>query len=207
MRSCMELLSTFRPGVSTRCFHQAGRRRAGIKWLWFRLPLLFAFARSPLPLCVIIFFVASRTSKAKAGEASKLERAGRQGESTKGLLAAAFIPPLEKSRTRTRAHAQKRERDALGRRGVTMTRMLHDATGIVAATQQFAQALGKGMTADMAWFYGLSGGYGLIALVATVQLVRIQLRVPEYGWTTQKVRYVLRLKMRGTSEKTRCQLT
>lgn len=88
-----------------------------------------------------------------------------------------------------------------------MTRMLHDATGIVAATQQFAQALGKGMTADMAWFYGLSGGYGLIALVATVQLVRIQLRVPEYGWTTQKVRYDLRLKMRGTSEKTRCQLT
>ena len=41
---------------------------------------------------------------------------------------------------------------------------------------------------DMKWFYGLSGGYGFIALVATVQLIRIQLRVPEYGWTTQKVR-------------------
>jgi Protein of unknown function (DUF1084) len=36
--------------------------------------------------------------------------------------------------------------------------------------------------------YGLAGGYALIAVVALVQLVRIQLRVPEYGWTTQKVR-------------------
>ena len=37
-------------------------------------------------------------------------------------------------------------------------------------------------------FVALAGGYGLIALVAIVQLVRIQQRVPEYGWTTQKVR-------------------
>lgn len=35
--------------------------------------------------------------------------------------------------------------------------------------------------------YGLAGAYGLIAAVALVQLVRIQMRVPEYGWTTQKV--------------------
>mmetsp|Transcript_12927 Transcript_12927/g.17673 ORF Transcript_12927/g.17673 Transcript_12927/m.17673 type:complete len:292 (-) Transcript_12927:333-1208(-) len=33
--------------------------------------------------------------------------------------------------------------------------------------------------------------YGVIALVALVQLLRIQLRVPEYGWTTQKVFHLL----------------
>eukprot|EP00798_Chlamydomonas_sp_ICE-L_P015966 gene15966-22097_t len=35
--------------------------------------------------------------------------------------------------------------------------------------------------------YGLAGAYGLIAVVALAQLSRIQMRVPEYGWTTQKV--------------------
>lgn len=39
--------------------------------------------------------------------------------------------------------------------------------------------------------YGLAAAYGIIALVALVQLVRIQLRVPEYGWTTQKVFHLL----------------
>ena len=34
-------------------------------------------------------------------------------------------------------------------------------------------------------------GYGIIAVVALVQLVRIQQRVPEYGWTTQKVFHLL----------------
>lgn len=37
-------------------------------------------------------------------------------------------------------------------------------------------------------FIGLAACYGLIALVAVVQLIRIQKRVPEYGWTTQKVK-------------------
>lgn len=40
-------------------------------------------------------------------------------------------------------------------------------------------------------FYGLSAGYGLIAIIALVQLIRIQRRVPEYGWTTQKVFHLL----------------
>jgi hypothetical protein len=40
-------------------------------------------------------------------------------------------------------------------------------------------------------FVGLAVAYGLIALVALVQLVRIQQRVPEYGWTTQKVFHLL----------------
>ena len=40
-------------------------------------------------------------------------------------------------------------------------------------------------------FLALAIAYGLIALVAIVQLIRIQQRVPEYGWTTQKVFHLL----------------
>lgn len=40
-------------------------------------------------------------------------------------------------------------------------------------------------------FDALAVAYGLIATVALVQIVRIQLRVPEYGWTTQKVFHLL----------------
>ncbi|GLI58882.1 hypothetical protein VaNZ11_000634 [Volvox africanus] len=39
--------------------------------------------------------------------------------------------------------------------------------------------------------YGIGGAYGLIGLVAFFQLIRLQLRVPEYGWTTQKVFHLL----------------
>ncbi|KAI3501763.1 hypothetical protein L1887_29771 [Cichorium endivia] len=40
-------------------------------------------------------------------------------------------------------------------------------------------------------FYLLAFLYGLVAIVAMMQLVRIQQRVPEYGWTTQKVFHFL----------------
>jgi len=39
--------------------------------------------------------------------------------------------------------------------------------------------------------YGLACGYSALAVVALVQLVRIERRVPEYGWTTQKVFHLL----------------
>lgn len=39
--------------------------------------------------------------------------------------------------------------------------------------------------------YGLAGAYAIIGIVALVQLVRIHVRVPEYGWTTQKVFHLL----------------
>ncbi|CAG7884011.1 unnamed protein product [Brassica rapa] len=35
-------------------------------------------------------------------------------------------------------------------------------------------------------FFALCGAYALVSAIALVQLVRIQMRVPEYGWTTQK---------------------
>lgn len=40
-------------------------------------------------------------------------------------------------------------------------------------------------------FWVLAGLYGIIALVALVQLIRIHLRVPEYGMTTQKLFHIL----------------
>ncbi|XP_057857620.2 tobamovirus multiplication protein 1 [Cryptomeria japonica] len=46
-------------------------------------------------------------------------------------------------------------------------------------------------------FYALTAAYSLVALVALVQLVRIQLRVPEYGWTTQKIFHLMNFIVNG----------
>ncbi|KAF7809574.1 zinc finger CCCH domain-containing protein 17 [Senna tora] len=46
-------------------------------------------------------------------------------------------------------------------------------------------------------FHVLAALYGIVAVVALVQLVRIQLRVPEYGWTTQKVFHFLNFLVNG----------
>ncbi|KAB2603358.1 tobamovirus multiplication protein 1-like [Pyrus ussuriensis x Pyrus communis] len=43
----------------------------------------------------------------------------------------------------------------------------------------------------------LSASYGLVSLVALVQLGRIQLRVPEYGWTIQKVFHLMNFLENG----------
>ncbi|KAL8162552.1 hypothetical protein V2J09_014041 [Rumex salicifolius] len=36
-------------------------------------------------------------------------------------------------------------------------------------------------------FFALCGAYALVSIVALIQLIRIELRVPQYGWTTQKL--------------------
>ncbi|KAI3711118.1 hypothetical protein L2E82_14132 [Cichorium intybus] len=46
-------------------------------------------------------------------------------------------------------------------------------------------------------FYALAALYGIVAIVALVQLIRIQQRVPEYGWTTQKVFHFLNFLVNG----------
>ncbi|KAH7652787.1 hypothetical protein IHE45_19G039800 [Dioscorea alata] len=46
-------------------------------------------------------------------------------------------------------------------------------------------------------FYFLSAAYSLVSLVALVQLIRIQLRVPEYGWTTQKLFHLMNFIVNG----------
>lgn len=40
-------------------------------------------------------------------------------------------------------------------------------------------------------FYTLCAAYSLVGVVALIQLVRIEIRVPEYGWTTQKVFHLM----------------
>ncbi|KAH7516679.1 protein TOM THREE HOMOLOG 1 [Ziziphus jujuba] len=46
-------------------------------------------------------------------------------------------------------------------------------------------------------FYLLAALYGVVSAIALIQLVRIQLRVPEYGWTTQKVFHFLNFVVNG----------
>ncbi|CAD5317916.1 hypothetical protein AtNW77_Chr2g0222131 [Arabidopsis thaliana] len=46
-------------------------------------------------------------------------------------------------------------------------------------------------------FHVLAVLYGIVSVVAVIQLVRIQLRVPEYGWTTQKVFHFLNFVVNG----------
>ncbi|PON60911.1 Tobamovirus multiplication protein [Trema orientale] len=46
-------------------------------------------------------------------------------------------------------------------------------------------------------FHLLTALYAAVAAIALVQLVRIQLRVPEYGWTTQKVFHFLNFVVNG----------
>ncbi|PKI65729.1 hypothetical protein CRG98_013876 [Punica granatum] len=46
-------------------------------------------------------------------------------------------------------------------------------------------------------FHVLAAFYGAVAAVALIQLVRIQLRVPEFGWTTQKVFHFLNFLVNG----------
>ncbi|GMJ08159.1 tobamovirus multiplication protein 3 [Hibiscus trionum] len=47
------------------------------------------------------------------------------------------------------------------------------------------------------FFHILAALYFLIAVVAIVQLIRIHLRVPEFGWTTQKVFHLLNFLVNG----------
>ncbi|TYH85157.1 hypothetical protein ES332_D02G246300v1 [Gossypium tomentosum] len=46
-------------------------------------------------------------------------------------------------------------------------------------------------------FYLLSASYAVVSIVSLVQLCRIQLRVPEYGWTTQKVFHLMNFIVNG----------
>ncbi|KAI4342920.1 hypothetical protein MLD38_027483 [Melastoma candidum] len=46
-------------------------------------------------------------------------------------------------------------------------------------------------------FYTLCAAYALVSLVALIQLVRIEMRVPEYGWTTQKVFHLMNFVVNG----------
>uniref|UniRef100_A0A0D9WUJ9 THH1/TOM1/TOM3 domain-containing protein n=1 Tax=Leersia perrieri TaxID=77586 RepID=A0A0D9WUJ9_9ORYZ len=46
-------------------------------------------------------------------------------------------------------------------------------------------------------FFSLSAAYALVSAVALIQLIRIQRRVPEFGWTTQKVFHLMNFIVNG----------
>ncbi|KAI0505001.1 hypothetical protein KFK09_015958 [Dendrobium nobile] len=46
-------------------------------------------------------------------------------------------------------------------------------------------------------FYFLCAAYALVSAIALIQLIRIQLRVPEFGWTTQKVFHLMNFIVNG----------
>ncbi|GMH15792.1 hypothetical protein Nepgr_017633 [Nepenthes gracilis] len=46
-------------------------------------------------------------------------------------------------------------------------------------------------------FYSLCALYAIVSAVALIQLIRIELRVPEYGWTTQKVFHLMNFIVNG----------
>lgn len=46
-------------------------------------------------------------------------------------------------------------------------------------------------------FFSLSAAYALVSAVALIQLIRIQRRVPEFGWTTQKVFHLMNFLVNG----------
>ncbi|KAF7842980.1 tobamovirus multiplication protein 1-like [Senna tora] len=46
-------------------------------------------------------------------------------------------------------------------------------------------------------YYALCAAYASLSFIALVQLVRIQMRVPEYGWTTQKVFHLMNFVVNG----------
>lgn len=46
-------------------------------------------------------------------------------------------------------------------------------------------------------FYFLCAAFSVVSAVALVQLIRIQLRVPEYGWTTQKLFHLMNFLVNG----------
>ncbi|OVA10555.1 protein of unknown function DUF1084 [Macleaya cordata] len=46
-------------------------------------------------------------------------------------------------------------------------------------------------------FFSLCAAYALVSCVALIQLIRIELRVPEYGWTTQKVFHLMNFVVNG----------
>uniref|UniRef100_A0A0E0Q344 THH1/TOM1/TOM3 domain-containing protein n=1 Tax=Oryza rufipogon TaxID=4529 RepID=A0A0E0Q344_ORYRU len=46
-------------------------------------------------------------------------------------------------------------------------------------------------------FLSLSAAYALVSAVALIQLIRIQRRVPEFGWTTQKVFHLMNFLVNG----------
>ncbi|XP_021728007.1 protein TOM THREE HOMOLOG 1-like [Chenopodium quinoa] len=82
-----------------------------------------------------------------------------------------------------------------------MAETLDPSLAVTAFLMKDASNWWDDINASLLWqdriFHILSFLYGIVSIVALVQLIRIQLRVPEYGWTTQKVFHFLNFLVNG----------
>ncbi|XP_047954604.1 tobamovirus multiplication protein 1-like [Salvia hispanica] len=82
-----------------------------------------------------------------------------------------------------------------------MTRMLMSFPAIDAGAGVLTASWWDEINESVAWqdgiFYSLCAAYALVSAVALIQLIRIELRVPEYGWTTQKVFHLMNFIVNG----------
>ncbi|XP_071722789.1 tobamovirus multiplication protein 3 [Rutidosis leptorrhynchoides] len=76
-----------------------------------------------------------------------------------------------------------------------------DTAALIARNLKEASSWWNDINKSRLWqdrtFHVLAALYGLVSIIALIQLVRIQLRVPEYGWTTQKVFHFLNFLVNG----------
>ncbi|WCJ20239.1 tobamovirus multiplication 1 [Euphorbia peplus] len=78
-----------------------------------------------------------------------------------------------------------------------MTRMLPAPMEYVGMVGDWWEEINDSSQWQDGIFYALSAAYGLVSAVALIQLIRIELRVPEYGWTTQKVFHLMNFIVNG----------
>ncbi|XP_022842874.1 tobamovirus multiplication protein 1-like [Olea europaea var. sylvestris] len=82
-----------------------------------------------------------------------------------------------------------------------MTRMLLTLPEIDFGVGELAANWWDEINESVKWqdgiFFSLCGAYALVSAVALIQLIRIEVRVPEYGWTTQKVFHLMNFIVNG----------
>ncbi|XP_042042087.1 tobamovirus multiplication protein 1-like [Salvia splendens] len=83
-----------------------------------------------------------------------------------------------------------------------MARMLLSSAAIDAGgVGELSASWWNDINASVQWqdgiFFTLCAVYALLSSVALIQLIRIELRVPEYGWTTQKVFHLMNFVVNG----------
>ncbi|XP_042402300.1 tobamovirus multiplication protein 3-like [Zingiber officinale] len=91
--------------------------------------------------------------------------------------------------------------DSPGEVGVATSMMASSVPKVVAISLNRASSWWEGAENSVLlqdWiFHTLAALYGIVAAVALIQLIRIECRVPEYGWTTQKVFHSLNFLVNG----------
>ncbi|KAH6795926.1 hypothetical protein C2S51_036912 [Perilla frutescens var. frutescens] len=85
--------------------------------------------------------------------------------------------------------------------GAEMARLLLSFPAIDAGVGALSSDWWEDINDSVKWqdgiFFALCAVYALVSSVALIQLIRIEVRVPEYGWTTQKVFHLMNFIVNG----------